>query len=264
MSADGLRLVVTTGKRPTEPLVARARAVAAACGLTYVPRDDSLSRLLRRHGADGAYVVTAAAAEVRARGARLAVHPSTARLNVARGRTHPLLRAVAPEAEPPPERVVDATLGQAKDALHLAAVLGCEVVGLERTPLLACLAEDGLARLIAAGEPPWAEAAARIEVINADAHTWLSAQPEASADVVYLDPMFRAPRPAAAGFDLLRALAWPAPLAPALLTQARRVARRRVVLKLPRGERPAPSLAEPSAWTHVPGRELGFWSLAAL
>src|SRR5690606_3378134 len=93
--ADALHLIVTTGKRPTQPLVRRARAVAATCGVAYVSRDDSLPRLLRRHGADGAYVLTSDTAEVRARGARLGAHPSTAHLNLARGRAHPLLRAIA-------------------------------------------------------------------------------------------------------------------------------------------------------------------------
>ncbi len=254
-----MHLVVTTGQDPPSGLVERAREVAARCGLAYVPRTDSLPRVLRRCGAEGAYVVTTPLAEIRARGQHLSAHPSTARVCLHTGRRHPLLRAVAPADGAPVRHVVDATLGQAKDALHLAAVLGCRVTGLERAPLLACLAEDGLARFAARGEAPWAEAAPRIAVEVADAETWLAERPAGSADVVYLDPMFPSPLEAGAGFDLLRALAHPAPLTPGLLAEARRVAAQRVVLKVPAGLRPADLEVDPGVWSaRVQGRRLDY------
>ena len=174
-----------------------------------------------------------------------------------RGRGHPLIEAVCPSGEAPPERVIDATLGLAKDALHVATVLGCPVTGLERVRLLCCLAEDGLAQL-AREDRPWSAGARRVEVVEADAAVWLAAQPTASADVVFLDPMFPRPRPAAAGFELLRAVAWPAPLSPALLREATRVARR-VVLKVPAGDPADAHSPDARAWTRrVSGTQLDY------
>jgi hypothetical protein len=58
----------------------------------------------------------------------------------------------------------------------------------------------------------------------------LAARPAASADVVYFDPMFRRPQKASGSFDVLRSLAHHAPLTAEAVAQARRVARRRVVV----------------------------------
>jgi hypothetical protein len=49
--------------------------------------------------------------------------------------------------------------------------------------------------------------------------------------LVLFDPMFRSPRPEPGGFDVLRRLALPRPLSRAALDEARRVARRCVVVK---------------------------------
>jgi len=252
------RLIATTTGGGERAAVARAREVASRCGLTYVPRRDSVARLLRAHDAAGAYVVGPTRAELRVGGERLTVHPGTLRIAIHRGALHPLARAVAPPGAAPVREVIDATLGLAKDAVHLAAVLGCRVVGLERSRLLVCLAEDGLARM-AAERRPWSAGAGRVEVVEADATGHLAGRPDASVDVVYLDPMFPTPRKAAYGFDLLRRLAWPEPLTAGLLGEALRVARGRVVLKVPRGAQAEEMTPDPAVWTgRVEGTDLDY------
>mmetsp|Transcript_51321 Transcript_51321/g.109659 ORF Transcript_51321/g.109659 Transcript_51321/m.109659 type:complete len:96 (-) Transcript_51321:81-368(-) len=59
--------------------------------------------------------------------------------------------------------------------------------------------------------------------------------PANSADVVYFDPMFRNAAKSAAGFDVLRGLAFPGALSNEALVEARRVARRSVVVMDQRG-----------------------------
>lgn len=256
------RLIATTTYKPTPASEARAQEVAERCGLIWVPRTDSVTRLIRGQGAEGAYVVGPGRVELRdLERRRIAVHAGTYPLVAKFGREHPLVRAVAPLDEPPPARVIDATLGLAKDAIHLAGILGCEVVGLERVRLLVCLAEDGLARLAGEGAA-WSAGAARVRVEEADAREWFGRQPAASAEVVYLDPMF--PRPAAAhqGWPVLRAIAWPEPLDAGLLAEARRVASRRVVLKVPAGADPREYAPLPALWTRVEGRKLD-WLVCA-
>jgi hypothetical protein len=127
------------------------------------------------------------------------------------------------------DRVLDATLGLGADALVAAAAVGGRgaVVGLEASPLLAALTGAGLARLAD-------EAARRVTVLHADAAAWLAraaAERPRSFEVVVFDPMFRHGRAEPPGFDLVRRLGDPRPLAPATLAAARRVARRWVVVK---------------------------------
>lgn len=249
MSPESWIATTTKGRAPT--CVTRAKEVAQRCGLRYVERRDSLPRLLKRFEAEGAYVVGLAKAELRAQGLKLSVHPSMLHHVRHLGRAHPFLRSVAPEGEEV-GHVVDATLGLAKDALHLATFLGCRVTGIEASPLLACLCEDGLARL----DSYWREGAARIEVVQAESEAWLAEREASSADVVILDPMFEVAQPAAAGFDLLRGLAHSSPLSTGLLDQACRVAARRVVLKLPRGATPPSS----KKWTLSRGQRLDYFA----
>lgn len=126
----------------------------------------------------------------------------------------------------PGEQVLDCTLGLCADALVAAEAVGPEgrVLGLEASPALALLAEEGLRRL---PEP----AAARVEVRRAEAGALLATLPDRSFDLVAFDPMFRHPRGEPPGFDLLRRLGDARPLSPGALRQARRVARRAVLVK---------------------------------
>jgi 16S rRNA (guanine1516-N2)-methyltransferase len=250
MSPDSWIVTTTKGRDPT--CETRAEEVARRCGLRFVERRDSLARLLRRHEAEGAYVIGPGKAELRAQGLKLSVHPSMLHHVRHVGRGHPLLRSVAPEGEDV-ERVVDATLGLAKDALHIATFLECRVTGLEGSSILACLCEDGLARL----EPYWRAGAERIEVVHTESLSWLAEQDPDSADVVLLDPMFEEPVRAAAGFDLLRGLALHLASTAELVEAAARVAKRRVVLKLPRGAQPPSGLGN---WIRTRGQSLDYFA----
>lgn len=87
--------------------------------------------------------------------------------------------------------VFDATAGLGRDAFLLAC-LGCRVTAVERSPIVAALFEDGLAR--AAREPSlFAMLNARLRLILGDSREILAGLGEAERpDVVYLDPMFAA------------------------------------------------------------------------
>jgi tRNA1(Val) A37 N6-methylase TrmN6 len=124
----------------------------------------------------------------------------------------------------PGERVLDATLGLGGDALVAAHATGAPVVGIEADGLLAAFTAAGLRRVPG-------DAARRIEVVRADHRQFLETQPAGSFDVVLFDPMFRRAREAGPLFELLRARAEDAPLDSATLLQARRVARRGVLVK---------------------------------
>lgn len=129
--------------------------------------------------------------------------------------------------------VVDATAGLGADALLLAA-LGHRVVAIERSPALWAVLEDGLARL--ADDAILGSIARRIALRRGDAIDVL-ATPAVAPDIVYLDPMFPAKRRASAlppkSAQRLRVAVGDDPDAAELLAAARRVARRRVVVKRP-------------------------------
>ena len=59
----------------------------------------------------------------------------------------------------------------------------------------------------------------------------LRAQPDPSADVVFFDPMFTRPRKSSTAFEVLRRYALHQPLDAQTLSEARRVARRQVIIK---------------------------------
>lgn len=125
------------------------------------------------------------------------------------------------------DAVLDCTLGLAQDALVASLAVGPEgrVVGVEKSLPLCALAAEGL-KLYELGPD-----SCRIEVVHADAHEYLRTLPARSFDVVCFDPMFAKPRKAQPGFDVLRRFADHAPLTPEALLEARRVARRWVVIK---------------------------------
>lgn len=232
-----MRLVVTTPLRPS-PEEERAAIVAAGrYDLPYAARDRrALTRVVAAAGAEGALVLSAARAVLSAGGVEHAWSPGMGLLRMKRvldaraaGRPaaptdrDPFAEAAGIE---PGDRVLDCTAGLGADALVAAAAVGPrgEVLGLESSRALAAWTGEGMRRL---GAAP----ARRVEIRCADHAAFLAASPARAFDVVVFDPMFRHARAEPGGFDVVRRLADPRPLAPGALAEARRVARRWVVVK---------------------------------
>lgn len=213
---------VTWSLRATDATIERARKVAALCRLPSVERGAATGNVV--------VVVENAGAYVLFNGRRFLSHPGMGLLRVRRmaagDRFDHLLKASGVKEG---DQVLDATFGLGQDALVLAAAAGGtgKVTAVEASPVLTALA--------LAGMPHWPEPAealaARIDLRNADHATFLAQAPERSFDVVVIDPMFRHPKAAQPGFDLLRSLADDAPLSVETLQRARHVARRLVVVK---------------------------------
>ncbi len=235
------KLAVTTHKKADAATTLRASEIAARLGVTFeARRGRSLARLQREAAASMLYVLQLERDEIVDGEQILFTNPGRYTLKILDGAAHPLVRAAAPPGAAPVDRVIDATLGMAGDALHLAGALNAQIDGFEASAPLAELLREGLARMTAARRK-WAAAAARVRVQAGDAADLLAAMPPASAPVVLLDPMFDRPLGAPPAFDLLRRLARSEPLDLSLLDAACRVATRRVVLKIP-GASPVPRL----------------------
>jgi len=163
--------------------------------------------------------------------AQLVEGPAGARLLRAGTRTEALARAVGLGAGT--TTVLDSTAGLGGDTI-LLAWLGARVTAVERSPIVAALLADGLRR--AGLDPRFGPAlAGRVTLVVGDARQVLEhASPP--PDAVLLDPMFpRAGRTALGRgeLQLLRELVGDDDDADELLAVARRVARRRVVVKRP-------------------------------
>jgi hypothetical protein len=171
-----------------------------------------------------------------ARGLEYFFHPSMLKVrlhNYRRGNPDPMLAAMQLR---PGDEVLDCTLGRAADAALCAWVVGEQgrVLGLEKSPLLAHLTIDGLQRY----EDPSRELTRllrRIEARHADYNEYLPTCRTACFDIVYFDPIFHSPVEQSAAMAPLRALADTSPLSAPAVREARRVARRRVVIKQRKG-----------------------------
>lgn len=152
--------------------------------------------------------------------------------------------------------VVDATAGLGRDSFVLAQ-LDCRVRMIERSPVVAALLRDGMARALADAEV--AEIIGRMSLVVADAKAWLlTLSEEQRPDVVYVDPMHPERTKAAevkkemrlfrdlVGFDEDDA---------ELLQAALRIARKRVVVKRPRK---AAAIAGPTPGLVMEGKSTRF------
>jgi len=229
-------LAVTTGCSSTAAHVARARAVAARCGVAYVPRKGSLAKTCAEGDVTMLYVVEKQRESLRLpTGERIGVDQGMLTMRLHTGRDHPLIRATAIDNV---QRIMDGTLGLAHDALHLASVWNLPILGAEASPVVFSLLESGLEQL-GATEGPASVAAQWIEPRLGRSADILRAVEVGSVDVLLLAPMFRSPRNAAPGYPLFRNVAVHDPLDEETLAAARAAGVRRVVLKLDRGEAPA-------------------------
>jgi hypothetical protein len=240
------RLVVTTGEGAREQHAERAALLAARFSLALARPVPYVARARADHsyvvdvdaagGADVLYVVHRWKEELVHRdGRRTHVQPGPLPTKLQQGEAHALIRAVrGGSVDERIGSVFDATLGLANDAVHVATVTGAVVVGAEASVVLHALLEEGLVRMAASGER-WAEAATRITALHGDSASVLAGRDDDSVDVVTVDPMMALTRRNAPAFDLVRAFAKMDLASPTLLREARRVARRRVVLKIGKG-----------------------------
>lgn len=231
-------LVITTAAKLTPTLEQIALEMSALLNAPTISRmGRSLPDIFGATGAERLLVVGCDHLRLydRATGAEYFYHPnmflSRGSVVLAGGSDH-FLSAVDLK---PGDRLLDCTLGFASEAALASLVLGStgRVVGLESETALAALTRRGLQTFVLRSEPLTA-AMRRIEVITANYQRYLqSCEPDAF-DVVYFDPFFDERLSGSeASISPLFVFGNPAPLAREAVDEARRVARRRVVIKHP-------------------------------
>ena len=242
MRTNTISAIVTTvrrGQKYTEANRTLAARTAAALGIPNVPRgNDSLEELRAAYGVDAALVARRGLLTLVTAEGELFFHPGMSHLrikNLLLGHGDHLVNALGLVEG---MHVLDCTLGTGADAIVESFAVGAQgtVTALEASPLIAAVIADGLAH--ATGDNYEMHAAMRrITVHHADALTYLRAAETDSCDVVYFDPMFRRPLHESAGMNALRMLADSRALTAETIAEARRVARRRVVMKERQGSK---------------------------
>ncbi len=227
-------LAVTTSSRPSARELAKAHGLADETGYRYVPRAHrSLAGMAADEALAGLLIVERGKLSLWIAGRWLRYHPNMAKLRLLaleQGKHDVLVDALQLKLG---DRVLDCTCGLGADAIVAAYKVGAtgRVRSLEAVPLLALLVERGMACYALDDPPALAPAMRRVEVLNADYADYLRREADNAWDVVYFDPMFSETLADAQGLAPVRYLAKEGSPSAADLGEARRVARRRVVLK---------------------------------
>jgi len=242
-----LPLAVTTASRFHAGRTAQARALAQTLHAPFIPRrDETLAEVAGFANKTRLLVVEHAGLRLfdLPTGTTYAHHANLLPIRAASwGRGEPDLFVQAAQILPG-DAVLDCTLGFGTEATLASLLAGPDgsVTGLESAPALAEVTRAGMQRPARNLSQALADAMRHVHVLTADAGEFLRACPFQSFDIVCFDPFFgerltgseQSVSPLALFGDTR-------PLDFASLTDARRVARRRVVLKTPKAD-PLPSL----------------------
>ncbi len=228
-------LVVSTAASASAQMVEQARGLAFELDAAFIPRDKrSIEAALADSGAQRLLVVENDALCLRdALGFTYRFHPNMVlvrAMNLARhGRDAFLDAAELAQGE----HVLDCTLGFACEATLASYAVGesGEVIGLEAVPELAAVTRAGVAKF-PISQARLCAAMRRIVVLTANYRDYLKSASDRSRDLVYFDPFFIQPLTGSEhNIGPLAHFGNRDAVDPESLKHARRVARRRVLIK---------------------------------
>ncbi|MFD0699021.1 class I SAM-dependent methyltransferase [Paenibacillus sp. GCM10027628] len=227
-------MLVTTSYNPSAELVDKASRLAARYGGRLVPRRrDSLQHVRKNYADHSLLLVTKE--EIRYYEGDTPAHffhPSMALVRIKRllrGESDLLLEASGAARG---DAVVDCTAGLASDAIVFSFAVGTagSVTALESEKIPAMLIQEGLS-VYESEIPELNEAMRRIVVRQIRHYDYLQQLEAKSVDIVYFDPMFRNPIEESSSISPLRQNANAEAVSLEAIAEARRVARKSIVLK---------------------------------
>jgi len=233
---SSLNFIVTTSHRTTCVQTETAKQLALMFNVSFAERADmSVKDLSEKYGVDGLMVVSARRTSYVSGGQEFFFHPGLARLRIKElknGKADQMIKAMSLKQG---DSVLDCTMGPGADAIVASYISGSNgrVTGLEYSPVISVLVGAGL--LTYPEDEDIALAMRRIKVINTDYRRYLAGLDPCSYDIIYFDPMFRAPRHKSPAMNSARLLANPAPVEVETVELALRAAAKRVVMKERRG-----------------------------
>lgn len=228
-----MELLVTTIQSPSYTVEQLAQQISTTLQIPFIPRDrQSLTAMKNSYQVENVVVVTKEGPVVHTLGGEYFFHLSMAELrikNLINGKNDHMIAAMSLTTG---MSVLDCTLGLATDAIVASFIVGHtgKVVGIEASSIIAFIANYGLQHFNHK-EECITKALRRIQVQHMNCLEALRALPNNSFDIVYLDPMFRQPIYSSSNLKPLRYLADNSPLTEGTITDACRVAKKRVVIK---------------------------------
>lgn len=229
-------MIVTTSQAPAQELLAYAEALAKELNAPFIHRREmSVRKLMARYG--GAHILVATEQELRlyerdSMDKPLVYHPSMALpklKGMLQGNEEALIRYSGCQ---PGDVVLDCTAGLCSDSLVFSLAAGADgkVIALESEQLLYIVVREGLAQY-KVNVQEIEQAMRRIELKLADHERYLASLPDNSVDIVYFDPMFRQPLHESSAIGAIRSMANKHALTELTIAEAKRVARKCVMLK---------------------------------
>lgn len=227
-------MFVTTSIQPTPEQVEEAKRLARKLQVPYrYRRRDSVRKLLDRVKESEVLIVTKSEWRYQHRnGHTFFFHPNMSALrikHIADGKPDPLVEVASLRTG---DVVLDCTLGMGADSIVASYVVGesGRVIAIESQPVIAAIVEQGF-QTYQSDRKRLVDAMRRIEVRLGSYQELLPNFPDQSVDVVMFDPMFRETVKESQAMQALKPLANPSPLDEASVQEAKRVARRSVLLK---------------------------------
>ncbi|MBD8520896.1 class I SAM-dependent methyltransferase [Lysinibacillus fusiformis] len=229
-----INTIVTTAGRPDDESMALAAFACQTLGATFEPRKKRSVRKMSQAFQANIIVAGKNRYDYYAHGAEepFFFHPNSAAFRlkrIARGEAEPFLEAAQLQLG---DTVLDCTLGLAADAMLAAFTVGEKgrIVGLEANPNVAFIVGQGM-QTYDTTELPLTACMRQIEVVQSEAVRYLKTLPANAFDVVYMDPMFEEAIEESNNFEALRLAGEHVTLTDEWVQEAKRVARKRVVLK---------------------------------
>lgn len=228
-------MIITTAPRPSERVWQQAKKLGEQLKAGVLPRRGlSIHKLLTLSGDSRVIIVTETETRYyeHAEEPPLYFHPSMAFVRVKRlrkGEQDPLIEL---SGCMPGDHVIDCTAGMASDSLVFSYATGetGRVTALESEPVLCAIVKEGLGQYVS-GLPDVDAAMRRIQLLCEDHAKVLAELPDKSVDIVYFDPMFRRPIMESSAIGAFRSLANKDAVTEEVVEQARRVAKKTVVMK---------------------------------
>lgn len=226
-----MNIIATTTQSREEP-DSTFQQFLADYGFDYVPRQGrGIKALQRASQADAVLVWQESGPVIHIGDNKLYFHPSMAKVRLSayrkKGQTDPLIEAAQIKAG---DHILDCTLGLGADSIVLAYFSANTVMSLETSPAIASVVKWGMQ--LYRSRMAWLdEAIHRVEVVNIDHYSYLRDLPDKFYDVVYFDPMFRKPLFKSETLSPIRLLGDHQPLSEQALCEAKRVARKRIIIK---------------------------------
>ena len=225
---------VTCSARADGTLYQQAIAIAQELDCIYWDRPEGrLSDFIHDRGLVALVVVGQHDIVVHTPHARLRHHPNAAVLRVV-NMLHDRRDTFVELAQlTPGDHLIDCTCGMGADAIAASHAVGTggSVHALESSPLLALLARCGMQRYQHPNHGAVTAAMRRVRVSNTRYQDMLPTYPDNCVDVVYFDPMFCQTVTDSNGLDLVRTFAHFGRPQQDDIAEAKRVARRCVLMK---------------------------------